>query len=390
MIELTILMPCLNESETLAVCIAKARRFLVENGIEGEILIADNGSTDDSPAIACREGARVVQVLRMGYGCALQGGISEARGKYTIMGDADDSYDFSELSLFVEKLRQGCDLVMGNRFKGGIRKGAMPLLHRYLGNPVLSSAGRLFFHSGVGDFHCGLRGFNTERIRELRLVTPGMEFASEMVVKATLMEYRIAEVPTILYPDGRSGPTHLNSWRDGWRHLVFLLIYSPKWLFFVPALLLFLGSTIGLTVLLTGFPEIEGAGPKIHTLTIAGALVILSYQLLLFAIFIKIYSMNQGFYPARKRHMLFFKFFTLERGILAGILILITGLAVFAVLVNSSADPDIPQIQAIKESFGLLIPAITLVSLGIQTIFSSFFLRILGINPQVYFRHEGI
>ena len=239
MTELTILMPCLNEAATVGTCVAKARAFLARTGIQGEVLVADNGSEDGSRKLAEQAGARVVQVAERGYGAALAAGIAAASGRYVIMGDADDSYDFSRLEGFVAKLREGYPLVMGNRFKGGIRKGAMPWLHRYLGNPVLSFIGRLLFRAKVGDFHCGLRGFDREAVRGLNLRTPGMEFASELVVKATLAGWRIAEVPTTLHPDGRGRPPHLRSWHDGWRHLRFLLQFSPRWLFLYPGLTLF-------------------------------------------------------------------------------------------------------------------------------------------------------
>ena len=235
--ELSIVMPCLNEGETLETCIRKAQQSLADMNIVGEVVIADNGSTDDSQEIACRAGAVLVHVSTKGYGAALTGGIAAARGKFIIIGDADDSYDFTRLGPFVEKLRQGYDLVMGNRFKGGIAPNAMPPLHRYLGNPVLTAIGRLFFHSPSGDFHCGLRGFRKEAALKMNLRTSGMEFASEMVVKATLHKMKIAEVPTTLSPDGRSRPPHLRSWRDGWRHLRFLLLYSPRWLFLYPGLI---------------------------------------------------------------------------------------------------------------------------------------------------------
>ncbi|HNZ44276.1 MAG TPA: glycosyltransferase family 2 protein, partial [Bacteroidales bacterium] len=263
--ELTILMPCLNESETLAICIQKARSFLQRNGIDGEVLIADNGSTDGSKEIAVSEGARVVDVSDKGYGNALIGGINAAKGKYIIMGDADDSYDFVNMEPFVEKLREGYDLVMGNRFKGGIAEGAMPFLHRYLGNPVLSFIGRLFFNIKTGDFHCGLRGFNADRIKMLKLHTPGMEFASEMVVKSSLFKYKMAEVPTTLKKDGRSHPPHLHTWRDGWRHLVFLLMYSPKWLFLFPGLIILILSIIGFGVLSVKMLYLKNIGIDIHT-----------------------------------------------------------------------------------------------------------------------------
>ena len=233
-VELTILMPCLNEAETIGRCVGKARAFLAQSGVAGEVLIADNGSTDGSQAIAESLGARVVPIAARGYGNALIGGIQTACGRFVIMGDSDDSYDFSALGGFIEKLRAGYQLVMGNRFQGGILPGAMPPLHRYVGNPILTTIGRLFFRSPCGDFHCGLRGFDRDAILALDLQAPGMEFASEMVVKATTNKLRITEVPTTLAPDGRSRPPHLHSWRDGWRHLRFLLLFSPRWLFLFP------------------------------------------------------------------------------------------------------------------------------------------------------------
>ncbi|MGQ3257417.1 MAG: glycosyltransferase family 2 protein, partial [Microbacterium aurantiacum] len=261
-LELTILMPCLNEAETLEVCIRKARGFLERSGIEGEVLISDNGSTDGSQELAARLGARVTHAPRRGYGAALINGIETARGRFIIMGDADDSYDFENLQPFVDRLREGADLVMGNRFAGGIAPGAMPPLHKYLGNPVLSGIGQLFFRPNVGDFHCGLRGFNRDRIAALGLQTTGMEFASEMVVKATLARpnYRIEEVPTTLKKDGRSRPPHLRSWHDGWRHLRFLLIFAPRWLFVYPGLVAFLLGALAVGVLAFGGIEIGGVG----------------------------------------------------------------------------------------------------------------------------------
>lgn len=381
--ELTILMPCLNEAETLGVCIQKAKKFLSENQIAGEVLIADNGSTDGSLEIAALAGATVVHAREKGYGAALKSGIDAARGKYIIMGDADDSYDFYPLLPFVEKLREGCDLVMGNRFRGGVKKGAMPFLHRYVGNPVLSFAGRLFFRSPVKDFHCGLRGINKESITRLGLVTPGMEFASEMVVKATIMNYKIAEVPVVLHPDGRSRPPHLNTWRDGWRHLVFLLMYSPRWLFFYPSVFAFLVSLVGLLILLSGTQRIFNLNLNIHTLTFAGAMVVISYQLFMLAIFVRIFSLNQGLFPAKKKHFTWFKYFTLERGIAAGFVMIAGGIALFAVLLAQWANLGFGQIEDVSSTFRLLIPSLTLLSLGVITIFSSFFLRILGLNPQV-------
>ena len=276
--EVSVVMPCLNEAETLAVCIQKARACLADNGVSGEIIIADNGSTDGSQSIAEAGGARLVPVEAKGYGSALMGGIAAACGRFVIMADADDSYDFSALMPFIEKLRAGCDFVIGNRFKGGIAPGAMPPLHRYLGNPVLSGLGRLFFLCPAGDLHCGLRGFSRDAFERMKLQTTGMEFASEMVVKATLLGLRIAEVPTTLSPDGRSRPPHLRSWRDGWRHLRFMLLFSPRWLFLYPGLLLMLaGLGVGGWLL----PEERQLGETtldVHTLAYAALSVLLGFQ----------------------------------------------------------------------------------------------------------------
>lgn len=288
MTELTILMPCLNEAETLAICVRKARAFLDQSGVRGEVMVADNGSTDGSQEIARHEGAVVVDVPARGYGAALLGGIKASRANYVIMGDADDSYDFSNLSPYVEKLRAGADIVVGNRFKGGISKGAMPFLHRYLGNPVLSFLGRLFFRIKVGDFHCGLRGFNRESVLQLNLVTPGMEFASEMIVKSALAGQHIEEVPTTLRPDGRSRPPHLRTWRDGWRHLRFLLIFSPRYLYLVPGMVMLAIGVIGILLLLGG-PRRIGAGVTldIHSFIAFVMLTVLAVQVLLFGAIVR-------------------------------------------------------------------------------------------------------
>jgi glycosyltransferase involved in cell wall biosynthesis len=381
MTEFTILMPCLNEAETLPVCIKKATRFLHENNIAGEVLIADNGSTDNSVEIAKREGARVVSATEKGYGSTLLEGINGARGKYVIMGDADDSYDFSVLTPFIEKLRDGHDFVMGNRYKGGIKKGAMPMLHKYLGNPALTALSNLFFHTPIGDVNCGLRGFNREKMMAIGLVTPGMEFAIEMVIKATVRNLKIAEVPIILHPDGRNRAPHLNTWRDGWRGLVFLLMNSPKWLFFIPSLAFFFISLAVMVSLLPGTLYFSTVGFDLHSLTIAGSMMVLSYQLFLFALFIRIYSLNQGFYPAKKKHLLFTNWFSLERGILLGLILLTAGMVFLILLFSQWKILGFGPIPDISATFRFLIPALTLISLGVQTIFSSFFIRILGINP---------
>jgi glycosyltransferase involved in cell wall biosynthesis len=276
--ELTILLPCLNEAETLAQCIQKAQAFLAHERVQGEILVADNGSTDGSQAIARQQGVRVISVVVKGYGAALKAGIRAALGRYIIVGDADDSYDFFDLKPFLIHLRAGYDLVMGNRFKGGIASGAMPVLNRYLGNPILSCIGRLFFHSQVGDFHCGLRGFCRYRLMELDLQGEGMEFASEMVVKATLQQLKVIEVPVKLFPDGRTRRSHLQPWRDGWRHLRLLLLLSPRWLFLYPGLFL-LGSGLLLMLLLLSGPfKIGRLHLDIHTMLFAGLLMIVGLQ----------------------------------------------------------------------------------------------------------------
>jgi glycosyltransferase involved in cell wall biosynthesis len=283
-LELTILMPCLNEARTIAICIRKAQAFLAHHGVRGEVLVADNGSVDGSQALARACGARVIDVPERGYGSALRAGIAAAEGGFVIMGDADDSYDFGALAPFVEALRRGSDLVVGNRFRGGIAPGAMPPLHRFLGNPVLSYLGRRFFGGPLRDFHCGLRGFSRRAMLDLHLVTPGMEFASEMIVKALQAGLLVAEVPTTLAKDGRGRPPHLNTWRDGWRHLRYLMLYSPRWLFLYPGALL---ATLGLLLLLAAQwagPTVAGRPIGIHSQLYAAAATILGYQTLLFVL----------------------------------------------------------------------------------------------------------
>ena len=380
-VEFSIVMPCLNEAETLAICIQKAQRSLDENSVAGEIIIADNGSSDGSQEIAARLGARVVDVAARGYGNALMGGIAAARGKYVIMGDADDSYDFASLGPFIRQLRDGCDLVMGNRFLGGIKPGAMPPLHRYLGNPVLTMLGRLLFRSPVGDFHCGLRGFSKSAVTNLDLQTTGMEFASEMVVKATLHGMRLAEVPTILSPDGRTRAPHLRSWRDGWRHLRFLLLYSPRWLFLYPGALLMLA---GLTVVLwlVPGPKVIGAVTfDVHTLLYGAVAIIIGFQCILFAVFTKIFAISEGLLPEDPRLNRAFRYVTLEVGLIVGLLLIIAGLSgsVYAYwywdrLSYGNLDPS--------QTMRVVIPAATCLTVGCQTLFSSFFLSILGLKRR--------
>jgi len=378
-IELSILMPCLNEAETLATCIKKAQKALDDLNVDGEIVIADNGSTDGSPEIAASLGARVIHVAEKGYGSALLGGIKAARGKYIIMGDADDSYDFTNLGPFLEKLRAGYELVMGNRFKGGIAPRAMPPLHKYLGNPVLTGIGRIFFRSPCGDFHCGLRGFSKSAIQRLDLRTRGMEFASETVVKASLHGLRITEVPTTLSVDGRNRPPHLRSWRDGWRHLRFLLLYSPRWLFLYPGLLLMLVGAVASGWLLVGPRVVDGITFDIHTFLYAAMAIVIGYQTVIFAIFTKVFAITEGLLPEDPRLKTLFNYIKLETGILAGALLLLAGigLSVYALSFWSSTSfgPLDPS-----RTLRLVIPAVTLLALGLQTVLSSFFLSILGLE----------
>jgi len=377
--ELTILMPCLNEAETLAACIDKAQGYLRRSGVKGEVLIADNGSTDGSQEIARRHGARVVDIAERGYGSALRGGIEAAYGRYVIMGDSDDSYDFSRLDAFVDKLRAGFQLVMGNRFKGGIKPGAMPKLHRYLGNPVLTAIGRLFFRSPCGDFHCGLRGFDRHAILGLNLQAPGMEFASEMVVKATLAKLSVMEVPTTLSPDGRSRPPHLRSWRDGWRHLRFLLLFSPRWLFLYPGIALFLAGGALMAWLLPGRRHVFGVVLDIHTLYFASLAVVVGCNAALFWIFAKTYGARKGIVPADPWFDAMMRGLSLEfMLIVSGALFLLGfGLAIVAVAEwgTSAFGPLTPE-----TAMRILIPSGTAILLALQLAYGAFFVSILGVR----------
>jgi len=377
--ELTILMPCLNEAETLATCIAKANSFLRRSGIQGEVLIADNGSTDGSQSIAEAAGARVIAIAGKGYGRALIGGIRAARGRFVIMGDSDDSYDFSALDAFVEKLRNGSLLVMGNRFKGGILPGAMPPLHRYLGNPVLTTVGRIFFHSPCGDFHCGLRGFDRAAIESLDLQSPGMEFASEMVVKATIHGLDIAEVPTTLSPDGRTRAPHLRSWRDGWRHLRFLLLFSPRWLFLYPGLAL-MGVGTAITLWILPAPAtIAGVTLDIHTLFYASLGVVVGFQSALFYVFARLYGMREGLAPPDKKFLRMAESFTLEAGLLTGLVLLLIGLALAVIAVSEWTETEFGALPP-EYAMRLVIPSGTCILLAFQIAYGSFFLSVLGVR----------
>jgi hypothetical protein len=384
--ELTILMPCLDEAETIGLCIAKAHRFLDRSGIRGEIVIADNGSQDGSQAIARRLGARVVDVAERGYGAALIGGIAAARGTYVIMGDSDDSYDFAALDPFVAKLRAGYALVMGNRFKGGIAKGAMPPLHRYLGNPVLSAVGRVFFHSPCRDFHCGLRGFRRDAIQGLDLQAQGMEFASEMVVKATLAGLPIAEVPTTLSPDGRGRAPHLKSWRDGWRHLRFLLLFSPRWLFVYPGLALLL---TGLTAMAWLLPETRHIGRvafDVHTLFYASLSVVVGSQSVLFGVFAKIYAAREGFAPQNPYLGAGLARFSLEAGVVCGVLLMLAGVGLALYALGSWDAGHFGPLSA-TAAMRLVIPSGTMILLGSQLVCGSFIIGVLDIRAAA--KHEA-
>jgi len=376
-IELTILMPCLNEAETLAICIEKALGFLRRSGISGEVLIADNGSSDGSQEIAARLGARVTHVPEKGYGAALIAGIAAARGRYVIMGDSDDSYDFSVLDPFIAKLRDGFDLVMGNRFKGGIAPGAMPPLHRYLGNPVLSTIGRIFFASPIRDFHCGLRGFSRDAMMALELRAPGMEFASEMVVKATMRGLRIAEVPTTLSPDGRSRPPHLRSWRDGWRHLRFLLIFCPRWLFFYPGALLFALGALVMALLLPGPVSLGAVTLDVHSLLYASGAVVMGFQAMQFWVFARLYGAVTGLLPEAERLNRSLSRFGLEAALLLAGAIFLLGLALGGWALAQWGARDFGTLQG-AGVMRMAIASVTAMLIGLQLAFGAFFLALLG------------
>jgi glycosyltransferase involved in cell wall biosynthesis len=380
-IELSVVMPCLNESATVGPCVKKALGTMQQHGISGEVIIADNGSTDGSQQIATAHGARVVPVDTRGYGSALRGGIRAARGRYVLMGDADDSYDFTQAHLFVNKLREGYDLVMGNRFKGGILPGAMPALHKYLGNPVLTGIGRLFFDCPVGDFHCGLRAFRREAIEGLGLRTHGMEFASEMVVKATAFGLRIKEIPTTLSPDGRDRAPHLRTWRDGWRHLRFLLLYSPRWLFLYPGMALFVLGAVISALLIPGPVMIGNVHFDINTLLFAAMAILIGFQSVVFAAFTKIFATSEGLLPEDPRLSRLFRYVTLEVGIVVGVLLVLAGTGAWglglAYWQNHHFGPLDPE-----KTLRIVIPGVVFLTLGFQVILSSFFLSVLGMSRR--------
>lgn len=375
----SVVMPCLNERLTLSRCIRKALSTMKAVGIRGEVIVADNGSTDGSQTLAREEGARVVQIDTRGYGSALRGGIAAARGNYVVMGDADDSYDFTQLLDFVKKLDEGYDLVMGNRFRGGIQPGAMPFLHRFLGNPVLSWLGRLFFKCPVGDFQCGLRAFRKDAIDSLDLRTVGMEFSTEMVVKATLFNLRIAEIPTVLSPDGRDRPPHLRTWRDGWRYLRFLLLYSPRWLFLYPGIALF-GLGMVLAVWLLPGPKVVGSVRfDYDTLLFAGMAMLVGFQSINFAAFSKTFAVAEGLLPEDRHLTSLFRYVTLEVGLGIGALFLVAGAGLWFFGLRywqhqsfGDLDPD--------KALRIIIPGLVSSTMGVQIVLSSFLLSLLGVR----------
>jgi glycosyltransferase involved in cell wall biosynthesis len=367
--EFTVLMPCLNEAQTLPTCIRKAQTCIERLSLSAEIVVADNGSTDDSQRIAEAAGARIVDVPVRGYGAALYAGIQGARGRYVIMGDADDSYDFSKLDPFVDALRSGADLVIGNRFLGGIRPGAMPWANRYIGNPILSALGKRFFHSPANDFHCGLRGVARTAFERMNLLTTGMEFASEMVIKATLVGLRIVEVPTTLDKDGRNRPPHLRRWRDGWRHLRFMLLYCPRWLFLYPGAGLFAFGAVVIALTMLRLLLGEPTGVEAPTLLLASVAVLLGFQGIAFSFCARIYALQEGFLPEDQSLERMFTLFTLETGLTAGGALLIAGASGLVSALASS-------------SLLWAIPSAAAVSLGGEVVFVSFLLSFIGLRRR--------
>jgi hypothetical protein len=383
-VELTILMPCLNEAETLARCIEKAKLGIQKSGVPGEILVADNGSTDGSQAIAEKNGALVAAISEKGYGSALIGGARAARGKWILMGDADDSYDFSEADRFVAKFKEGYDLVMGCRLPSGggrIMPGAMPWKNRWLGNPVLTFIGRLFFKCPAHDFHCGLRGFTKNAFESLDLQTTGMEFASEMVIKATFKQIKITEVPVTLSKDGRSRPPHLKPWRDGWRHLRFMLLFSPRWLFLVPGIVLFvLGAALSVALAVQPV-QIGAITLNVGTLAVSCMVAIAGFQLVAFAFFTKVFAIAEGLLPNDPKLTQVLKFFTLEKGIVASIGVFLIGILLLARATWLWQQAHFGELH-MEDNLRQVIPAGALVVLGIQGIFSSFFMSALGLKTK--------
>jgi len=383
-VEVSIVMPCLNEADTIATCIEKAQRALAENNIAGEIIVADNGSSDESPSIASHMGVRLIRVEAKGYGHALMAGISEAHGKYVIMGDADDSYDFLEIPRYVEKLRQGFDLVQGCRLLSGggtILPGAMPFLHQWVGNPLLSKMARWMFRSPIHDVYCGLRGFSVQLYRELNQRCTGMEFATEMIVNASLRNKKICEVPITLHPDGRkSHAPHLKTFRDGWRTLRFFLLYSPRWLFLIPGSLLIVLGLLGYGVALPRI-AINGITFDAHTLLFSSLFVLLGYQSILFSIFAKTFAISEGLLPEDRLMKRFFELVNLERGLIVGVTAFAIGFVLLSMAVYQWWQTNFGHLEY-SETMRLIIPGATLTALGFQTVLSSFLVSLLGIRRR--------
>ena len=384
-VEVSVVMPCLNEADTLATCIRKARRAFIENNIAGEVIVADNGSTDGSQDIAVREGARLIDVQARGYGNALMGGIAAARGKYVIMGDADDSYDFLEVPRFVEKLRQGYDLVQGCRLPSGggrIMPGAMPFLHRWWGNPMFSAMARNWFHAAsIHDVYCGLRGFTKDFYQRLNQRCTGMEFATEMIIKASLFREKVAEVPITLHPDGRkSHAPHLKTFRDGWRTLRFFLMYCPRWLFTIPGgMLVFLGM-LGYAVAMPGL-RLSGIAFDAHTLLFASLAILCGYQSILFAIFTKTFAISEGLMPEDPQLTRFFKVINLEHRLILSVATILVGIILLVAAINQWRLTNFGNLDY-AQTMRLVVPGVTLTALGFQTILSSFFVSILGLRRR--------
>jgi hypothetical protein len=379
-VELSVVIPCLNEGHTVGKRVRQALEVLRAAGIAGEVIVADNGSADGSAEIAEGEGARVVRVARRGYGSAIMGGIAAARGEYVLMADADESHDLTHIPRFLEELRKGPELVMGNRFRGGIERGAMPALHRYLGNPVLTGLGKLFFKSECGDFHCGMRGFRRESYQRMDVRSTGMEFASEMVVKASLLRMRVSEIATTQAPDGRNHPPHLRTWQDGWRHLRFLLMYSPRWLFLYPGMALIVLGAAGCAWLLPGPRALGGMQFDVRTLVYAFAAVLLGFQFVAFAVFTKVFAISEGLLPDDPRLTRAFRYVTLETGLAAGALLLALGIggtvAAFSGWAGAGAGAGLEGVVRVA------LAAVFALTLGVQVICSSFFLSILGLRRR--------
>jgi hypothetical protein len=376
-LELTILMPCLNEAETISICVAKAKSYLERAGIAGEVLIADNGSSDGSVALAERDGARVIAVAERGYGAALRAGVAAARGRFVVMGDADDSYDFAGLDPFVAKLRAGSDLVMGNRFAGGIAPGAMPFLHRYVGNPLLSFIGRVFFRANIGDFHCGLRGFRRDAILGLNLRTSGMELASEMVVRAAVVNLNIAEVPTTLAVDGRSRPPHLRTWHDGWRHLRFLLMFSPRWLFLYPGLALAALGALGVAALFPGPLMLSpDFGFDDHTFLVAAIALLVGVQVAGFGVIARHFAAANALLPRSRPLAALMSVISLERGLMIAAAIVCAGVAGVGWSLWQWSLVDFGPLTA-PVVMRVLTFALVLIAAGVQLFFTFFLLGVI-------------